>query len=119
MFYSTLLSLCRAHGTTVTALARSLNIAKGSPSNWQRGASPNSDVVVKIARHFGVSCDYLLGLDDVPSRREDFSLNGEEQRLVLSLRAAPEPARQAAVASVYAILQAMPDEDRSPGDASV
>lgn len=107
MFYHILLSLCREHGTTVTALARELNIAKGSPSNWQRGASPNSDVVVKIARHFGVSCDYLLGLDNVPSRTDEFALSPDEQSLVLALRAASPQAQKAAIASMRAITDAL------------
>lgn len=107
MFYNVLLSLCKERGITISALARDLNIAKGSPSNWQRGASPNSDVVVKIAQYFGVSCDYLLGLDDVPSRSEQFALTAQERELVQSLRAVAPAIRQAACASVHALLNTL------------
>lgn len=114
MFYDILLSLCKEHGITITALARNLDIAKGSPSNWQRGASPNSDVVVKIARYFGVSCDYLLGLDNVPSRTAEFRFTPEEQRLVLLLRGASPQAREAALVCVQAIVASMPGQQSLP-----
>lgn len=104
MFYNVLLSLCKERGITVSALARDLNIAKGSPSNWQRGASPNSDAVIKIAKYFGVSCDYLLELDDVPSRAEQFSLTREEHELVMSLRGVAPQVRHAVYASVHALI---------------
>lgn len=107
MFYNVLLSLCKERGITISALAKDLNIAKGSPSNWQRGASPNSDVVVKIAKYFDVSCDYLLGLDDVPSRMEQFSLTHEEQNLVCSLRSVAPQVRHAVCASVDALIAAL------------
>lgn len=110
MFYEILVSLCKQHGLTVTALARTLGIAKGSPSNWQRGASPNSDVVVRIAQYFGVSTDYLLGLDAVPSRSSSFSCTPDELRLIDALRSADPRARAAASASVYAILGALGGE---------
>lgn len=115
MFYDTLLALCRQHGLTVSALARELGIAKGSPSNWQRGACPSSDAVARIARRFGVSADYLLGLDDVPSRTDVFCCTPEERRLVEALRAAPPDARAAAIASARAVLDALaaPSEDFS------
>lgn len=116
MFYEILVSLCKQHGLTVTALARTLGIAKGSPSNWQRGASPNSDVVVRIAQYFGVSTDYLLGLDAVPSRSEGFSCTPDELRLIDALRSADPRARAAASASVYAILGALNgDSSRDEG----
>ncbi|MBQ2835198.1 MAG: helix-turn-helix transcriptional regulator [Clostridia bacterium] len=107
MFYHTLYVLCKEHGTTITALARELNIAKGSPSNWQRGASPNSDVVMKIARHFGVSCDYLLGMDDVPSRLEEFSLTQDERELITCLRSLPPKVYRAVSASVSAFASSL------------
>lgn len=107
MFYNVLLSLCKERGITISTLAKDLNIAKGSPSNWQRGASPNSDAVVKIAKYFGVSCDYLLGLDDIPSRIEQFSLTKDESDLVLSLRCVAPQVRHAACASVHAIIAAL------------
>jgi len=107
MFYNILLTLCKERGITISALARDLNIAKGSPSNWQRGASPNSDVVVKIAQYFGVSCDYLLGLDDVPSRSEQFSLTAQEREMVESLRSVSPTIRQAVYACMDALLNTL------------
>lgn len=107
MFYNILLSLCRERGITVSALARDLNIAKGSPSNWQRGASPNSDVVVKIAQYFGVSCDYLLGLDEVPSRCDQFACTAQERELVESLRGVTPAIRQAVCACMHTLMNTL------------
>lgn len=46
-------------------LAEKLHVSKQSVSNWENGnILPSIEMLVKIARVFSVSTDYLLGLDD-------------------------------------------------------
>ena len=60
MFYDILIKLCKEHNVKITPLVVSCGGSKSSPINWKNGASPNSDIVIKLAEYFGVSTDYLL-----------------------------------------------------------
>ena len=49
---------------TQVELANDLNVTKQCVSNWENNnIQPSVDMLVKIALYFGVSADYLLGLD--------------------------------------------------------
>lgn len=53
------------HGWTQTELAKLLNVAKGTVSNWENeNRFPDKDMLNKIADTFKVSMDYLLGRTD-------------------------------------------------------
>lgn len=59
-----------AAGLTQVSLANELNVTKQSVSNWENdNILPSIDVLMRMAKYFGVSTDYLLGLDDVQSVR--------------------------------------------------
>ena len=60
MFYDNLLTACERKGVKITPLVAECGGAKGSISNWKKGASPNSDIVLKLAVRLNVSTDYLL-----------------------------------------------------------
>ena len=46
-------------------LAKKLNVTKQSVSNWENdNILPSIEMLVELAKTFGVSTDYLLGLDD-------------------------------------------------------
>lgn len=60
MFYDTLINLCNKHNVKITPLVVSLGGSSSSPASWKKGASPNSDIVIKLAEYFNVSTDYLL-----------------------------------------------------------
>lgn len=60
MFYDNLLVACEKKGIKVTPLVIECGGASGSISNWKKGASPNSDIVLKLATRLNVSTDYLL-----------------------------------------------------------
>ena len=51
-------------GLNQVDFAKKLNVTKQSVSNWENGnIQPSIDMLVKIAKVFSVSADYLLGLD--------------------------------------------------------
>ena len=61
--------LCKQRGEKITNVIQSLNLGKGSLSNWRNGATPNGETLIKLAKHFNVSTDFLLGLsDDNPNK---------------------------------------------------
>lgn len=48
-------------------LASKLNVAKQTVSNWENeNIQPSIQILVRLAKLFGVTTDYLLGLEDIP-----------------------------------------------------
>ena len=46
-------------------LAEKMGVGQRTVSNWERGArQPDYDTLIKIAKYFEVSTDYLLGVVD-------------------------------------------------------
>lgn len=57
--------LMDAAGINQTQMAKYIGVSQGNIGDWKSGrSSPKSDALVKIADHFGVSTDYLLGRTD-------------------------------------------------------
>jgi len=74
MFYDNLNALCKSKGTTVTALLKELNISTSKGTAWKSGSVPKGDILSKIAAHFNVSTDYLLGnTDNQQGAKTDFA----------------------------------------------
>ena len=47
-------------------VAQAVGIDQRSLSNYETGkTNPDSETVIKLAKFFGVTCDYLLGVSDV------------------------------------------------------
>ena len=56
-----------AHGWNQVQLAEKLNITKQTVSNWENeNIQPSIEMLIRIAKLFHVSSDYLLGLDESP-----------------------------------------------------
>ena len=56
-----------AMGWSQVQLAEKLNISKQTVSNWENeNIQPSIEMLVRIAKLFHVSTDYLLGLDNIP-----------------------------------------------------
>ena len=66
-FYKRLDSLCKATGTSVTALLKSLNISTSKGTAWKNGSIPRADVLQKLATALLTTPAYLLGETDDPS----------------------------------------------------
>lgn len=52
--------LCKENNTTLATLEKVLSFGNGTLSRWDN-SSPSADKLSKVADHFGVSTDYLLG----------------------------------------------------------
>ena len=56
-----------ARGWSQVELAHRLQISKQTVSNWENdNIQPSVDMLLRLARVFCVSTDYLLGLEDTP-----------------------------------------------------
>lgn len=59
-FYEQLEKLCKMHDVKPSNIVQQLGMSKGSMSNWKKGGIPSGEAVVRFAKHFDVSTDYLL-----------------------------------------------------------
>ena len=50
-----ILALLKENGITAKKLTSDLEISNSSVSDWKKGSKPSCDVVVKLAKYFGVS----------------------------------------------------------------
>ena len=56
-----------ASGWSQVDLAKKLGVAKQTVSNWENeNIQPSIEMLVRLARLFNVTTDYLLGLDSIP-----------------------------------------------------
>lgn len=54
-------------GWSQVELAKRLNISKQTVSNWENdNIQPSIEMLMRLAKTFGVTTDYLLGLDHAP-----------------------------------------------------
>ena len=61
--------LCEKNKITFNRLEKECGLSRQIIEKWDNSI-PRSDAVVKIAKYFGVSTDYLLGLTDNPKPYE-------------------------------------------------
>ena len=107
MFHERLDALCKSKGISRTDFSvNKLGVSNSAATSWKKGAIPRSDIVIKAAKYFGVSTDYLLGLDDVPSRRQQEAPTPAEAEMLSEFRSASPFARAIAWASARAALSA-------------
>jgi len=56
-----ILRLIEERGITAYKLTTDLGLGSGAVTEWKKGKSkPGTEAIIKIARYFGVSTDYLL-----------------------------------------------------------
>ncbi|MDR3215859.1 MAG: helix-turn-helix domain-containing protein [Clostridiaceae bacterium] len=65
IFGEKLKELRLAQGLTQSELAFAIQTSKQNLSRWEKGYfEPDQETLVAIARYFGVTLDYMLGLED-------------------------------------------------------
>lgn len=118
VFYERLASCCANAGTNVTTFTVDvLGLSKSTPTNWKKGVNyPNADTVIKVAKYFGVSSDYLLGLSD-HSKSIDY-LSDSERELLSLFRAADSKDAEVALSSFRAIIATCNAQKRIPATSS-
>lgn len=67
IFCARLKSLRLKKGLTLEQFGQTFSVSKQGVSHWKMGIRfPNLPILVEIAEFYGVSTDYLLGLEDTP-----------------------------------------------------
>ena len=62
MFWERFYSLCLRNGKRPNPVGKEIGLSSGIISKWKNGGIPNGETLMKLARYFNVSTDYLLGL---------------------------------------------------------
>lgn len=62
-FFDCFSSLCRENGETPNSVGKKLGIPSGSITAWRNGTIPRVATLDKIANFFGVSTDFLRGVE--------------------------------------------------------
>lgn len=65
MIWKRIQILCEENNTTPTAMAKRLNLSSSMVTRWKNGTEPTPRILIMLAKHFGVSTDYLLGVSDI------------------------------------------------------
>lgn len=61
-----------ACGWSQVELAKRLSVTKQTVSNWENdNILPSIEMLVRLSKIFGVTTDYLLGLEDIPRLSTD------------------------------------------------
>jgi len=64
-FSEKILELRKDKGFSQFQLSRELEFSRTAIASWESGArEPSFDTLILIAKYFGVTTDYLLGLED-------------------------------------------------------
>ncbi len=71
MFWERFYSLCLRNGKRPNPVGKEIGLSSGIISKWKNGGIPNGETLMKLARYFNVSTDYLLGLSSY------IQINGE------------------------------------------
>lgn len=82
--------LCDENNSNLSKLERECGLANATIRRWESSA-PNVESLVKVADHFGVSVDYLLG-------RGTYSLSVDAQQYAKQFDALPDDKKQLAKA---------------------
>ncbi len=82
MVAETIKTLRKKNNLSQSSLAKKLNVTRSSVNAWEMGISvPSTALIVKLAKLFQVSTDYLLGIKE--SATLDISALNEKETMIL------------------------------------
>lgn len=90
---------------SVYQVSKATGISQSRISNWKSGGgSPKGDALTSLANYFGVSVDYLLGIEK-PAIQEDNGLTDAERELIDLFDRVPEDKQEFVLQQVEAALR--------------
>lgn len=83
MFIDQLTNLCKRDNIKLSVLMKELGLSTGNIKRWKEGATVKSEILLKVAKYFNVSCDYLLtGKNAEMPQSANINLREDEERLL-------------------------------------
>lgn len=111
MFYDNLKTVCDEKGLKITPIVNECGGAKGSISNWKKGASPNSEIVARLAVRLNVSTDLLIFGQEKSSPTVELTADERELLDIYADLSVESKARVRERAAVLAELEAPAEPD--------
>lgn len=65
VLYQRIKELCSRKNISIAKLESELGFGNASIKKWEKTSSPSIDKILKVAKYFDVSIDYLLGRTDI------------------------------------------------------
>ena len=105
MFFDIFIELCAAKGVSCTRAAKDIGLSNSITTKWKKtGATPGGETLDKVAAYFGVSTDYLLGIDEKKNPPSKLEPTERESRILEALRS-KSPAEQKALLTLLGIFE--------------
>ena len=103
MFFDIFYDLCKRKGVSCKKAAEEIGLSNSITTKWKKtGATPGGETLDKVAAYFGVSTDYLLGINENKNPPSELVLTERESRILEALRS-KSPAEQAAFFTLLGI----------------
>ena len=77
VFYDIFIRLCAQKNVTPSKAAEEIGLNRAAVTKWQRGGKPSAVNLLKLAKYFGVTTEYLLGEEKAPEKNELPATNEE------------------------------------------
>jgi transcriptional regulator with XRE-family HTH domain len=117
MFYERLVTLCAEKGTNPTALCDALGLSQSAATRWKQGSVPRDTTLNKIAKYFGVTPEYLLGIKSIDLQHfaEPTSVDVAVEKFAASIqdavRAAEEKKPPSMLERLADVVKSLPKDD--------
>lgn len=69
--YERIRILCEEKGISITKLENDCGFANSTIKKWKSISTPGVDKIKIVARYFGVTVDYILGMTDIPTSADE------------------------------------------------
>lgn len=106
MFYKIFSNLCETRNIPKTKVLAEIGLSTGNLDKWKKGASINSDVIIKIAEFFEVSTDYIL-----LGKENESNLTDIERELLALFRKLDHKQKERFIGKVEMIIEEMTELD--------
>ena len=85
MYYENFEMLCNLKGVKPSAVSKATGVSTATLTSWKQGKyTPKPDKLRKIAEYFGVSLEYLLGVENAEQGR-GYYINEETAKMAQSI----------------------------------
>ena len=84
MFFNRFQALCADRGISVYKACTDIGLNRSAVAKWKQGGKPNGTTAARLAEYFGVTTDYLLGLEEEKAPAETLrSVSDEDIKFAL------------------------------------
>ena len=115
MFYERLMALLKERGLSNKEFLAAIGMSKNQMTNWKNGVEPNFTTKHRIASYFGVTVEYLSGLDSDKEASLQ-RMRDQEDALLRMFRATTEEGRLRIIQAVMNICDE--EEKKSTAEGS-